>query len=65
MTQNARFGGQCYGQTGFAHNIGTSAGKIFELWDRAESESLVYILGSLTESGFVRLRPEPFGSCTT
>jgi hypothetical protein len=42
----------------------TSAGKILDFRDQVGFDSSAYFLGSRTESGFVRLRPDQFGSRT-
>ena len=42
----------------------SSAGKIPDYWDQVGVDSLDQFLGSRTDSGFVRLRPEKFGSRT-
>jgi hypothetical protein len=48
--------------TGF--DLFTSAGKITDFRDQVGFDSLPYFLGSRSDSGFVRLRQEPFGSRT-
>jgi hypothetical protein len=44
--------------------VGTSAGKITDFRDQVGFDSSPYFLGSRSDSGFVRLRQEPFGSRT-